>query len=140
MPRQGVSAKIDGAGPLRFFWDTVLPLSAANAVETRYPRICVDATHGAIALFEQNFTAGCPFTVYSRLEAKGFVASHVGEPTTQRGVPECAIGANPGRRRSLLRWVFDLLPLVPDTGCYQTTSGSGTRGNGLTLPFSMTPS
>ncbi len=24
------SAKIDGAGPLRFFWDTVLPLSRTN--------------------------------------------------------------------------------------------------------------
>ena len=50
-------------------WDAVQPISDPDAVETRYPRICVGGDAGggqAVALFEENFSAGATFRVESR--------------------------------------------------------------------------
>ncbi len=51
--------------------DPAQPLSDPAAVETRYPRVCVDSDGRALALFEQNFATGAPFTVFSALWRKG---------------------------------------------------------------------
>lgn len=52
-------------------WESVQSLSAPTAVETRYPRVCVDPDGRAIALFEQGASAAGPFTVFSTLWKKG---------------------------------------------------------------------
>jgi hypothetical protein len=52
-------------------WDPAQPISAPTAVQTSFPRVCVDPDGRALALFEQNFAAGGPFTVFSMLWRKG---------------------------------------------------------------------
>jgi hypothetical protein len=52
-------------------WETPAPLSAATAVDTRFPRVSVDPDGRALLLFEQKFSSGDPFKVYSKLWKQG---------------------------------------------------------------------
>jgi hypothetical protein len=52
-------------------WETPAVLSAATAVDTRFPRVSVDPDGRALLLFEQKFSPGDPFNVYSKLWKRG---------------------------------------------------------------------
>ena len=77
-------------------WEPVQIVSAPTAVETRFPRLCVDPDGRALALFEQNFSAGAPFSVFGRLWKQGLWSdiAQVQTDTNEGRFADCPRNAN----------------------------------------------
>jgi hypothetical protein len=92
----GKSAVYMTRHPAAGAWETVRVVSAPTAVETRFPRLCVDPDGHALALFEQNFSAGAPFSVFGRLWKQGLWSdiAPVQTDTNEGRFADCPRNAN----------------------------------------------
>jgi hypothetical protein len=83
-------------------WDAVQSLSAADALDTRYPRVCVDPSGTAVLLFEQNYatfqgsTDPASYRVFSRYWKRGLWSdiSPVQTGNNDGRFADCARNAN----------------------------------------------